>query len=172
MRRAAILLALPQLAIALPRAGDAIPAVEVVDVDGKTRALADPRRALLIFYEDKDAGAQNRRARALLGPITDRADNRARFELVAVADVEKWDFWPARKYVIDELRATERREQTRIWCDWKGRVRRALGLTRGKSGVVLVGGDGRCRFAGEGPLTDAQIADLMRRLDELGVIVK
>src|SRR5262249_32175246 len=39
---------------------------------------------VLVVYEDKDAQTQNERARALLGQIADRAENRAKLEFVAV----------------------------------------------------------------------------------------
>ncbi len=168
---AAALLAAPSVG-AVPRAGEAMPPVTVDGVDGRPRSFPDARVPVILFYEDKDAGLQNQHVRDLLGPITDRADNRGRLELVPVADVEKWDFWPARKYVLDELRAIERRDATRLWCDWKGRVRRALGLTRGRSGVILVAPDGKIRFAHEGPLGDAHVRELLTRLAELGVRIK
>jgi hypothetical protein len=168
---AAALLAVSSVAAALPRPGQAIAPLLVEGLDGHARTLPDARVAVILFYEDKDAGAQNQRVRDLLGPITDRAANRARIELLAIADVEKWDFWPARRYVLDDLRGIAKREATTLWCDWKGRVRRALGLSRGKSGVILIGSDGKCRFAGEGPLGDAQIRELLQRLADLGVAI-
>jgi hypothetical protein len=157
-------------ALALPRGdGDAVPAAEVVDLDGKPRAIPDPARPLLLFYEDQNAGKQNERAREVLGRLLDEPRNHGRIDCLAIADVEKWNFWPARRYALAELRKVARRENTVLYCDWQGRLRRVFGLTRGKSGVLLIGSDGKCWFAREGQLSDAELTALLSRLAELGI---
>jgi predicted transcriptional regulator len=47
-------------------------------------------------------------------------------------------------------------------------VRKAWGLTEHKSALVLTGADGKVLFAGEGPLTEAQLASLVAELKKLG----
>src|SRR5438128_2652201 len=74
-------------ASALPTLGTKLRSVSVVDTAGQPRAVPDARRAILVFYEDKDAGAQNVRARAALGRFTDRPENRDKFDFVPIADV-------------------------------------------------------------------------------------
>src|SRR5262249_15023710 len=138
-------------------------------LDGRARSVP-ARLPVLIFYEDKDAGTQNVRAREILGKFVDNTANRSKFEFLAIADVEKWDWWPARKYVLADVRAVAKKDATTVLLDWKGALRKEWGLAKGKSGVLLVAADGRVLFAGEGTLTDAQIREAAARLRELGAV--
>ena len=153
---------------ALPGRGAALPPVQVDDVAaGRARPLPD-RHPVLVMYEDKNAQSQNVRARAVLGRINDRAENRARFEFVAVADVAEYDWWPAKHYVLDDLKKVAKRENTPLFADWKAALRKQWGTRAHKSVLVLAGSDGRVLFAGEGTLSDAQIAALVAELKALG----
>lgn len=153
---------------ALPTVG-AVPArVEVENVAArKMRPLPDAR-PLLVMYEDKNAQSQNDKARKVLGHINDLAFNRAIFEFVAVADVASYNWWPAKKYVLEDLQKIATRENTVLFADWIGAVRKAWGLTQHKSTLVLTGADGKVLFAGEGTLSDAQLAALVGELKKLG----
>lgn len=156
------------VAAAVPAPASRLPRVEVENVAaGRMRPLPD-RHPVLVMYEDKDAQKQNERARAVLGPINDRAENRARFEFVAVADVAAWNWWPAKGYVLDDLKGIARRENTTLFADWTGAVRKAWGLTAHKSALVLADGDGKVLFAAEGTLTPAELAALVADLKALG----
>src|SRR5689334_10400752 len=153
---------------ALPAVGGALPHVEVDDVaHGHMRPLPDVR-PVLVMYEDKDAQTQNEHARRVLGKITDQAENRARFEFVAVADVASWNWWPAKRYVLADLKGIAKRENTTLFADWTGALRKAWGLKPHKSTLVLAGSDGKVLFASEGTLTDAQLAALVGELKKLG----
>lgn len=156
-------------ALAVPRPNSAVPKVAVEDIEGRKFELPDAHLVTIVIYEDKDAGAQNQKVRDFLGPLTDRPEYRSRFQLIPVADVEKYDFWPAKKFVLEDLRKISKKESSAIYCDWKGRMRKLWGLTPGKSGVLLMDTAGHFRFAGEGPLSDGQIAELRARLKELGI---
>lgn len=153
---------------ALPTAGAPLPLVQVDNVAaGRLRPLPDAR-PVLVMYEDKDAQHQNDRARKVLGRINDRAENRARFEFVAVADVAAWNWWPAKRYVLDDLKQIATRENTTLFADWTAALRKAWGLKVHKSAVVLAGGDGKVLFAAEGTLSDAQLTALVGQLRALG----
>jgi hypothetical protein len=163
----ALLLA-PAVAAALPPAGAPAPTVAVEDTTGQHRALPDAHLPIVVLYEDQAAEKQNVKARELLGGFTDKPQNRAKFEFLAVADLEKWNWWPARKYALADLQKIAKRENTTLWCDWKGAVRRGWGLTRSKSAILVIDTDGKVRFSGEGTLSEAQLKDLAARLIELG----
>jgi hypothetical protein len=157
---------------ALPPVGGVPARVEVENVAaGKMRPLPDAR-PVLVMYEDKDAQAQNEKARLVLGKITDRAENRARFEFVAVADVGAWNWWPAKKYVLADLKKIALRDNTTLFADWTGALRKGWGLKAHKSVLVLAGSDGKVLFAGEGTLTDTQLAALVGELKKLGCHVE
>jgi hypothetical protein len=162
----------PTLALVRLPVGAPAPPVTVEDTEGHARTVPDAHLPLVLLYEDQDAGKQNPRAREVLGKFTDVPQNRTRFEFMAVADLEKWNWWPARKYALADLRKIARRENTVLWCDWKGLVRRAWGLQRGKSSILMLGVDGKVLFAGEGTLSEAQLKELAERLVALGATPK
>jgi predicted transcriptional regulator len=164
---AAAMLLAPALAAARPL-GVPLPPVTVEDTAGKPRTIPDGRLPLVVLYEDQNAGKQNVRAREVLGRFTDRPENRTRFEFMAIADLEKWNWWPARHYALADLRDISKRENTPVWCDWKGQLRRAWRLERGKSGILVLAPDGVVRFAAEGTLSAPQLDELVARLLELG----
>jgi hypothetical protein len=164
----AVVAAWPAAAEALPARGADLPAVEVDDVgQGRMRPLPD-RRPLLVLYEDKEAQKQNPRARATMSRINARAANRARYEFVAVADVEAWNWWPARGHVLADLKAIAKRENTPLFADWKATLRKRWGLRAHQSVIVLSGADGKVLFAAEGKLSEAQLQALMAELAALG----
>jgi hypothetical protein len=155
------------VAEARPVVGERAPTVKVVDASGRERALPDARIPVVVFYEDKDAAKQNARAREVVGTFTDVKANRKLFDFVPVADVEKWNWWPARRYVLSEVRDAERDAEFPIFLDWRGDVRKQWGLTRGKSGVLLLGSDGKVLFAAEGTLGEEQLKEIAARLREI-----
>ena len=153
---------------ALPGVGTTPAHVQVENVAARAMRPLPDARPLLVMYEDKDAQTQNDKARKVLGRITDRAENRARFEFVAVADVAAWNWWPAKKYVLADLQKIAARENTTLFADWTGAVRKAWGLKAHVSTLVLTAPDGKVLFSGEGTLSDAQIATLVGELAKLG----
>ncbi|MBL9008867.1 MAG: hypothetical protein JNJ46_31695 [Myxococcales bacterium] len=166
---APVLLAAASLpARATPQVGETLPDVTVEGSDGSRRLLPDRRIATIVIYEDSDAGTQNQRAAALIDAATDLAENKAKLEAVAVADLEKWNFWPARKFAVAEVKKVAAKEHATIYIDLKADVRRTWKLAKHKSGILIVGSDSRVRFAAEGPLSDAQLDELKRSLVALG----
>lgn len=167
-----LLLWLPPLpAGATPAAGEALPQVAFEDLEGRRRTLPDPRTPVVVIYEDSKAGEQNLRAADLIDRTTDLPVNRGKIEAVAIADLAKWNWWPAKKFALAEVKKVAAKEQTPIYADWSGAVRKAWRLTRGKSGILVIGADGRVRFAGEGPLSEQQISQLTAAMSGLGVTV-
>jgi hypothetical protein len=165
-------------AIIFASAGWALPATEKVletihiqRVDGQDKPLPGGSLPLLIQYEDKEAQRQNVKAREELGRINRKPGNHQKYEFVAIADVEQWDWWPARKYVLADLRANAARNNTLLYADWKGSLRKRWGFARGRSVIMLVGRDGKPRFAGEGTLSEAQLAALVAELRGVGADV-
>ncbi len=156
---------------AAPRVGQTLPDVSVQDLDGKSRTLPDKTIAVVIIYEDSNAGKQNARASDLIDRTTDVADNKSKIEAVAVADVAKWNWWPAKRFATKEMKKIEIKERCTLFTDWHGGVRKAWGLDKGKSGILVVGTDGVVHFVGQGPLTDAQLVELRAAMIGLGVTV-
>jgi hypothetical protein len=163
-----LLFALPMFAWALPKSGSTVGRVSVVDTTGTSRTLPDAHRPILLMYEDRASASENQEVRRLLGRYTRVAENRAVFEFVAVADVSKWNWWPAKRHVLEELRAEERRHHTTLYADWNGSVRRSWGFQKSRSTVLLLGQNGSVRFSAEGPLSAEKRAALEVALRQLG----
>jgi predicted transcriptional regulator len=155
--------------IALVARGAVAPPVTVADSTGRPRRFPDATKPMLVIYEDQDGGKDNRRAKEILGRVNASAENRAKVEAVAVADLEKWDWWPARKYALDDIRKTEAQKATTILLDWKGEIRKAWGLPKGKNSLILVAPDGKVLWSSQGTLSEAQIEELLALLRSLGL---
>ena len=156
---------------AAPQAGVGIPFVEVVDVDDKPHTIPYRGKPHVVVYEDKDAGSQNRRAHVLLDKLSSFPQNHGRYEVIAVADVEQYDFWPAKKYVLEHLRKEMVDEKSIIFCDWKGKARKTWGLAKKKSVILVLDEEGKLRFAAQGPMSDEQYKAFGDALVALGLSV-
>lgn len=144
----------------LPKPGHAADA-RVEDVDGRVfRPSAFKGRPILVVYEDKESKDANTAFKADLTRLMKEKPLRDAVVLAAVADVSEYDSWPAKGFVKDAIRDEQKKSGTTIWCDWDASFRKAFDLTRGKSNVLVLGRDGRVRFAAAGTLTAAQRASV------------
>lgn len=155
--------------IALVARGAVAPSVTVADSAGRPHRFPDAAKPMLVIYEDQDGGKDNRHAKEVLGRVNASAENRAKVEAIAVADLEKWNWWPARKYALDDIRKAESAKATTILLDWKGEIRKAWGLPKGKNSLILVAPDGKVLWSSEGTISDAQIEELLALLRSLGL---
>jgi hypothetical protein len=148
---------------ARPTVGARAPQAQATDADGNEFVLkVPPARAVLVLYEDKGSADQNLALKRELSTLSAEAPKyRAAVGVVAVADVSSYDFWPVRGFVAGAIRDESRRWGTTIFCDWSGAFRNAFEFARGVSNVVLLGKDGRIRFAASGSLADADRAKLL-----------
>ncbi len=146
-------------ALALPKEGADAPSAKVTDVDGKT---LDPSalkgKPVLIVYEDKDSAKQNQALKDELAKLAKGDKYKTKVAIAAIADVSAFDFWPAKGFVIDALRGEAKKAGIPIYCDWSGTFRKAYGMQRSTSNVVLLDKQGKVLFARSGPLaiTDRQ----------------
>jgi hypothetical protein len=147
--------------------GATVPSVELEDHQGHVRAVPGPRPTLLI-YEDQDGGKQSLHAKEVLGQLNSTKENQAKVDVLPVADVEKWNWWPAKKYAIADVRKQAAEKRTTIYLDWTGQVRKRWGLAKGKNHLILVGADGKLLFASEGDCSQAALDRLLGKLGELG----
>ena len=143
-------------AAALVQTGALRPAARVVDADDNALDLrAINGKPTLVLYEDQGSAKLNAPFKADLARLARGDRYRNAVVLVPVADVQGYDFWPARGFVRDAIRDESKKVGATIYCDWDGAFQRALGFRRGTSSVLLIGSDGRVRFAAEGALSKA-----------------
>jgi hypothetical protein len=154
----------PGAALALPKEGSDAPNGRVEDADGRKLEVSSLKgKPVLIVYEDKDSSAQNQPLKDDLSKLATGDKYKARIALAAVADVSGYDWWPAKGFVKDAIREESKKQKTTIYCDWDGSFRKAFGIKKGVSNVILIGRDGRVLFAGSGALA----ADDRKRLINL-----
>jgi predicted transcriptional regulator len=151
--------------------GAPAPLVIFEEVNGKKVTLPQSR-VTLIFYEDKDAGPQNQRTRDVVGPITDKPENKPLLNFMAVADLGAWNWQPARAYALKEMSKIEKKENCTLYADWHAIVRKTWKLKKGKSDIILLDSQGVVKFFGEGPLKPEQTNDLVAQLAALGIQTK
>ena len=142
--------------------------VRVEDQDGNVKAIPGPK-PVLVIYEDQEGGKENLHAKDVIGRLNTPPANRAFVDVLPVADLEKWNWWPARKHALAEIQKTARDKRTTIFIDWSGAGRRAWGLAKKRSALVLVGTDGRVLFSSEGELPPARLEALVALLRGFGM---
>ena len=152
--------------LALPALGAKRSDAHLSDAWGRRLDLSSIAQVpVLLMYEDRDSAAQNESFKARLAVLAKDGRYQSRVALIAVADVEAWNFWPARPLVEDAIKRLSHRFGTDIYCDWDGGFRRAIGVQRGASNVFIYAGDGSLVFAHVGPLSDAECDDALLRLE-------
>ncbi|MEO8875989.1 MAG: YtfJ family protein [Polyangiaceae bacterium] len=142
------------IAGAVPMVGTTRPSAQLVDAwERKLDISKLGAKPVLVLYEDKDSAAQNQAFKDELAVLAKGDKYKKRIALVAVADVEGYDYWPVRGFVEDSIRDQSIRFGTTIFCDWNGAARRTLGAKQGSSNVILYGKDGKVLFAHEGAMS-------------------
>ena len=137
--------------------------------DGVQHAVITPGTATLVVHEDQDGGKQNAAAKALIAAYHDPVANRSRLTVWPIADLQRWDWWPAKGHALADVKKSAEKNNTRILVDWTGATRKAWGLAKGKNSLVLVGPDGNVIFVSEGECSASQRAQLEDALKNLGL---
>ncbi len=155
------------IATGLPHPGSEIPSLRLLDAWDRafevSRLAAKP---VLVVYEDKDSAGENQAFKNELAALARGDRYRTAVALVAIADVQGYDYWPVRGFVKDAIRDQSVKFGTAIYCDWDGSAQRTLGLRRGTSNVILYGRDGKVIFSHEGAMSAAERSeaiDLLRQ---------
>ncbi len=155
---------IPGSADALLKEGETAPNAKVEDADGKVLQMQSLKgKPILIVYEDRDSSKQNQSLKDDLAKLATGDKYKTQIALTAIADVSSYDWWPAKGFVKDAIREESKKQKTTIYCDWNGGFRKAYGIKKGVSNVLLVGRDGTVLFAAEGAMN----ADARKRLVSL-----
>ena len=149
--------------------GQAAGVVTLDDELGQHHALPESGQPLLVVYEDQDGGKQNKSTKALISAYHEPLANRARLTVWPVADLSKWNWWPAKGHALKDVKKSAAQSNTHILIDWTGALHQAWGFHRGKNSILLVGADGKVRFASEGEHSPEQRLALEAELKALGL---
>lgn len=147
---------------ALPNIGAPAPKVSVQSLGGNTLDAQDLRgKTTLIFYENKDTTKQNASLKAALERQKKQTGYGNDVQVIAVADVSAWNFWPAKGFVQDAIREQEKKAGYPIYLDWSGSFGKAYGMKDDASNVVLVGPDAKVKLAHAGPVPAGKVLEIM-----------
>lgn len=149
--------------------GQLASAVTLEDELGHKHTVPEAGQPVLFVYEDQDGGKQNKTTKALISAYNDPLPNRAKLAVWPIADLSKWNWWPAKGAATKDVKKAAQKDNTHILIDWTGVLHKAWGLSKGKSSIVLLGPDGKVRFASEGEHTPAQRDALEVELKALGL---
>lgn len=156
-------MALPAEALALLPPGARAPEARVEDPDGKGLSMSALRgRPTLVLYEDRGSAKQNAALKRELAALARNPRYRRAFAVAAVADVSAYSDWLLRGFAESAVRKRSREAGLTIYCDWDGSFRRAFGIRRGASNVLLIGANGRVLFAAAGTLRAEQLKALRK----------
>jgi len=152
-------------AAALIRTGSTLGDFKVHDHQDKAFSLSalHAGRAALIVFEDKDAGDQNQAFKKRFAALQKTLGGKV--VLIPVADVSKYNYWPAKGFVKDALRDAGRKNGVKVYADWSGKGKTNLAASAKRSNLVLVDKHRKVLWASAGQLTRLQedkLLDLVR----------
>jgi len=143
-------------AAAMIRTGSTLGDFKVHDYQDKAYSISSlyAGKAALIVFEDKDSGKQNKTFKKRFAALQKTLGGKV--VLIPVADVSKYDYWPAKGFVKDALRDAGKKVGVKVYADWSGKGKTALGASAKRSNLVLVDKSRRVRWASAGQLTKIQ----------------
>ncbi len=123
---------------------------------------------VVLFYEDKDGASQNQPLRFALSTQRQPRTLTEVVKVVAVANVEGYDWFPVKNFVLSSVRDAERASGIPVYLDWQGALQRKPWALSGKgSSVVVLDGKGRSIFSKNGALSHEEIAEVVSLLVRL-----
>src|SRR5689334_5819700 len=126
--------------------GQIAPAATLADETGAQHSIPETAQPLLVIYEDQDGGKQNKAMKALIAAYHDPVANRAKLTVWPIADLSRWNWWPAKGKALAEVKKSAQQNNTRILIDWTGALHKSWGFQKKKNSIVLVVG-GKVRYA-------------------------
>lgn len=147
---------------AIPSIGSPAPRVSAESLGGNDFNANDLRgKTTVIFYENKDVTTQNRALKAVLRNQKKNQGYGENVQVIAVADVSAWNFWPAKGFVQDAIRKEEKKAGHPIYLDWTGTFGKAFRMDKSASNVVLVGPDSKVKVSHAGPVPAGKVLKIL-----------
>lgn len=117
--------ALVGLSVAAPAHAEPLDAV--VETTGGARIHLSGlwKKPAVVFYEDKDSTALNQPVKDALFRLGRERQLLESVAVVAVANVQAFDWFPARNFVVAAVKDTEARFHLPVYCDFKGALSQA-----------------------------------------------
>jgi hypothetical protein len=139
------------------------------DSAGKPIQLSDFRgKPTVLFYEDRDSRDQNRKVKDELWKRGKEAGLTDSANVVGVANLQAFDFWPARGFARSAVEDVEKKVGIKVLIDWKGALTSTpWNLPTKSSTVVLLDAEGAVRYSHSGAMTQKEMDELFTKLSAL-----
>lgn len=126
------------------------------------------RRPTVLFYEDRDSTKLNQHVKdALFAAGKERGLTDA-VDVIAVANVAKYDWFPARDFVLAAVRDVEREFHVPVYLDFKGALASSpWSLPAKTSTVVVLTARGQPVATFKGRLSDDEVKKVFAALEAL-----
>ncbi len=125
-------------------------------------------RPAVLFYEDKDGAAQNQPLKEELAAQGHARGLASAVNVIAVANVEGFDWFPAKSFVVSTVREAEEASGIPVYLDFHGALKlKPWALTGKGSTVAVVDQNGSLVFARNGPLSREEINHVVELLVRL-----
>jgi len=122
----------------------------------------------VLFYEDRDSTKLNQHVKDALFARGKERGLLDAVNVVAVANVAKYDWFPARTFVLAAVKDAEAQFHVPVYCDFKGDLARApWSLPTRTSTVVVLSTAGVPVVIFKGRLADDELAKLFSTLEGL-----
>jgi predicted transcriptional regulator len=108
--------------------------VDLADKPVSLRGLTG--KVVVVVHQDRHSSEQNPALKERLSALLLRHPQQ--LQIVALADVGGYDFWPAKGFVKDALKSLDSGGGALVVCDWKGAVRKAYKLKQKHSTVFVL----------------------------------
>lgn len=135
---------------------------------GSTAVSKFRGKPVILFFEDRDSPDLNKEFKDRLFQMGQERNLLDAAHVVAVANLEPFDFFPARDFALAAVRKEEARWGIPILIDWKGALSAApWNLPEDTSSVTLLDSEGRVVYEHSGLLSKADQQRFLERLSSL-----
>lgn len=139
------------------------------DSSGKDIQISAFRgKPTLLFYEDRTSRELNRKVKDELWKRGREAGMVEAANVIGIANLEAYDFWPARGFARSAVRDVEKKVGVKVLIDWKGTLTTTpWNLPQKSSTIVLLDKEGAVRYSYSGAMSDKDMTELFEKLAAL-----
>ena len=125
------------------------------------------KKPAVVFYEDKESTSLNQRVKDELFKRGKEHELLTSVEVVAVANVQGFDWFPARNFVLAAVKKTEKDFKVPVYCDFTGALSKApWNLDKTGATTMVINRSGEVVWKATGKLSDSQTEALFSALEQ------
>jgi hypothetical protein len=125
-------------------------------------------KPVLLFYEDPDSVKVNQPAKEELARLSLKWNLKEKVDVVAVANLQGWNWQPAIFFALIAVRGEEKKAQIPVLVDFAGTMQNApWNLSAHKSTILVLAPDGEVLFQSMGKLDPKKFDELTATLEQV-----